>query len=184
MDGDRFDALTRLLGREATRRGATAVAALLAGIVLAGRKSAEAKRSKRSKRIRKLKRGPCLPPQAKCDGTFRFRTCCPDSQGNPRVCELVPVCPESADGKFCCGKERTECTQDCDCCGDLVCPSGACCVSFGTACTGETQCCGGCESGFCCSNAGGECGTTDDCCGALTCVGASPGVNLGLCEEE
>lgn len=35
MDGNRFDALTRLLGRGATRRGATAIAAILAGAGLA-----------------------------------------------------------------------------------------------------------------------------------------------------
>jgi hypothetical protein len=34
MDGDRFDALTRLLGQARTRRAATAAAAAAAGAVL------------------------------------------------------------------------------------------------------------------------------------------------------
>ncbi len=181
MDGDRFDALTRLLDRETSRRGATITGTILTGAGLASFRSGSTG-AKGKKKMKKKCKPQCIAPQAKC--TNKCHKCCPDSQGNPRFCELVAVCPESADGKYCCGKEGTECTQDCDCCGDLVCPSGACCVSFGTACTGETQCCGGCESGSCCSNAGGECEGDDDCCGTLTCVGENSGVSLGSCQEE
>jgi hypothetical protein len=178
MDGDRFDALTRLLGRDATRRGAATMATILAGAGLAGLYPGpiDAKRKKKKKKCKPK----CISPQSKC--TTKCQNCCSDSQGNLRFCELVPVCPDSADGKYCCGKEGTECTQDCDCCGDLVCPDGACCVSFGTACTDQTACCGDCESGTCCSNTGGECEEDVDCCGALTCVGENPGVSLGSCQ--
>ncbi len=102
----------------------------------------------------------------------------PRLQGRSPLLRARPVCPELADGKYCCGKEGTDCSEDCDCCGALVCPSGACCVSFETSGTDLTACCGNCESGFCCSNAGAECEGTNDCCGSLTCERAVPAVSL------
>lgn len=175
MESDRFDKLTRRLATGISRRGAVTTLAVISGWELGGLENVDAKKKKEKKCPK-----ACKAPQVKC--TKRCHKCCPDSLGNPRVCELVPVCPESADGKYCCGKEGVECGQDCDCCGDLVCPNGECCVSFGTVCTETTACCGACEGGTCCSNQGGECESIDDCCGDLECVGANQGVQLGSCE--
>ena len=170
MDGDRFDTLTRLLGQETTRRGATITGTILTGAGLARFQSGSAG-AKGKKKKKKTCKPQCIAPQAKC--TNKCHKCCPDSQGTPRVCELVPVCPESADGKYCCGKEGVECSQDCDCCGDLECsgPAGHCCVGAGTVCDDTTACCGACEGGECCTLADADCWEDEDCCFGLTCEG-------------
>ena len=163
LDSERFDNAAKLLAPGLPRRRALATLAL-SGLGLAGHDNAEAKRKKK----KKCPKG-CREPQQKC--TDRCPKCCPDSQGTPRFCELVPVCPESADGKYCCGKEGTECGQDCDCCSDLVCPHGACCVGPGVTCDETTLCCGDCQSGECCTLEGEDCWETEDCCAGLTCEG-------------
>lgn len=58
-----------------------------------------------------------------------------------------------ATGTQCCKPEATSCTDDCDCCGSLLCEQGLCttCRQVGAVCSESSECCPGifCSDGHC-----------------------------------
>lgn len=202
MDGQRFDAVTRLVGAGSSRR--SVLAALASGTVFGVVRSRHA-----------LATTTCVPLQGSCDSADEccdenaacdeiFGTCClpAGSQcGSGDDC-----CPDvSCYSGFCalyCAGEGQPCATSQDgasaaefvpCCHeDLTCNvDGVCvpfCQTYGEACTGDEDCCGSLglvchENGFCsgsraCSTLGQSCNMSgpSECCEGLIC-------NDGDCED-
>lgn len=147
---DRFDELTKTLGKTASRRTVVkgVLAAALGGLLArAGSDNAEAFRGRRG----------CGRVGQDCGGT------------NPGCCVGLTC----GDDDLCCVADNQPCIEDSDCCaGDVCRPYGA--FSYrcqapglvGEQCAEDLDCAGGiaCTAGVCCNADGDTCVADADCC--------------------
>jgi hypothetical protein len=115
MDGSRFDAWTR-------RRFGGAVAGALAMVVGLATEPAAAdggmRRKRKKRRARKrFKHRPCEKHRTSCNPRNDRRVCC-----SPLACGQVP----ELGGYHCCARRFQSCTEDSDCCNNMVCRDSVC----------------------------------------------------------
>jgi hypothetical protein len=202
MDGERFDAMTRLVAARLSRRGALrALAGGLVGSVAAlvgGDAGAE----------RCLGDGEVCPTTRRlacCSGSCCQGACCPTGTD----CTDGTCCPSlQACGETCCPPENVGCTQNvlpdgttfvgCLCAGGAVWDRAQNACVCATTCEIDEQCCSGhCCNGICCPNgevcaADGRCVDPKCCSGSLICgrlstedfCCAHPQVDFCCCETE
>ncbi|MGH2558473.1 MAG: hypothetical protein ACRDJH_05360 [Thermomicrobiales bacterium] len=111
----------------------------------------------------------CLPPASFCSTADQ---CCQDE---PTVCEDVPRCGDSAEGR-CCRPVGSSCIAfSCECCGFSDCIDGVCvetCSGFGFECFVDDHCCDDlvCRDNTCreassiCLALSEICTSADQCC--------------------
>lgn len=158
MDGTRFDALARLIGRGPTRRG---VLRLLLGGAVGGALVQQENDTADAACRKSYRRGPCRDNRDCCPGFACCRNgsccketsrCCPESYGYP--CCKEKCCPP---GSFnsCCPARFTCCAAGlaAGCCGpkNPVCcppapirpdlPGGYCCPTGTECCNSGNGCC-------------------------------------------
>jgi hypothetical protein len=160
MDDRRFDAFTRALGQEGSRRTLLKGLLGLGGVAAAGavlRDTDAARRGQPGPSIPTA--APTLPPQLTAPPLPPTGTTAP-------ACPGIQI-PCGAD--CCCPAGNTKCGSDCCPDGQAECCDGACC--YGT-CFGEEVCCppgsracdGVCYPGGCCTVA--DCGLLCQVCGS------------------
>lgn len=163
MDHETFDAFTRLAGQAASRRGVGAIAAGVAGWLIADQ-LAEGKKKKKKKKKSKCSMcgGVCCEEGSTC-GLFSrgevcapsVRTCsvqdnkCDPANGGGLWCDTTRSCDcfvTTAGTVACLGPTESticgNCTKDADCTAKYG--VGSACVQAGSGCT-QT----GCTQGFC-----------------------------------
>jgi hypothetical protein len=167
MDDERFDGMARVLALRISRRGATALFALLPPLALATREDSAAKKRKKKRRAR------CKTLRQSCAGG----ACCGSLGCGDNGC---------AGGAVCYQRQGGGCSGDCDCGGDLRCSErqGDTCQDCSypeTPCTYTAECClkdsicgyNGCvlEPTCCQWEIGSFCYDDCDCCEELGCFG-------------
>lgn len=196
MDRSRFDAFTRLLAQDVSRRTALRTLLGLGGVAGASAVLHDTEAARRGYS------GPPIPPRATAIPTATALSGC-------RAICLGECCDGDCtlDGK-CCAAGNTVCGYECcpngtaECCGDHCCYGdcidGACCAHGQTFCTqggccdhpctdGGTICCAPqnicndscCSGGYCCEKDDGSrvCTQVGRCCSGLQCPG-------GRCDSE
>ena len=133
MDSDRFDAISRTLGKPESRRGALVAIAALAGLGALAPLELDAKKKKKKKKKKKQSCTTCTALGDFC-GSESFCKCCNDLTCVDDVCCL----PQGSDCGF--GVSGGPC------CGTLVCQpfaDGTCqpCRTAGQSCNGIEECC-------------------------------------------
>jgi hypothetical protein len=166
MEHERFDRLSRLVGRRRSRRGT--LAALVGGLAAAvvTRQTTSAQRG----------------PGASCSHSGQ----CSDAYGSSFVCDDNQF---DYDGALnCCTYEWGGCARNEECCGAFSCLDGVCryfapLAGAGKGCASDFDCSPG-QTGLacdfnnwdnagrvCCHYAGGSCQYDGHCCGSYACVG-------------
>ena len=176
MDGCRFDALTRRVGRGATRRGALGLTVAAASAVIVGRDAAAACDSQGA--FCKKAANCCSKVCTKVSG--RKKCWCRQLGEACTVhdnCCTVPTMEcgvTTGTKKQCCVPGDLPCSTDSDCCGnDSSCsPTSKRCIrpcrETGRTCSVNEHCC----SGFCnvivgicnCAAGGDPCDIDEECC--------------------
>lgn len=178
MDSDRFDALSRTLGKPESRRGALATLAALAGFGALAPNELDAKKKKKKKK--KKKPPPCKTTNQNCNSGS---DCC-----KGLICAVGSFQEEceSVDGDVCCLTPGKACSHTCDCCGSgsICATDDKCCLVSGANCTEHSDCC---EEEFCVDelfgedktcrsdNNGSACDNDDDCLGNVVCIAGTCG---------
>ena len=114
MDGQRFDAITKVWSRVPRRRVLAGLAGSALGAVATalGRTPAEAR--------------TCRTRQQRCSSK---NECC-GHKGGTIVCKKLVNCDsiggDPLTGRRCCGKFGAKCSVSCDCCGTMFCGGGTC----------------------------------------------------------
>jgi hypothetical protein len=189
MTDDRFDDLTRVLGRASTRRGVfKGLIAAAVGGVLARAGGGDAAARARVKMACSRLRQPCSTAK----GTPGSLICCPHLACDSDHTCCTPTNVSCLDDGQCCagdicrpnphglgnrclppGAVGAQCVEDTDCAGGLACdPTGVCLSVLGNPCHSDDDC----GSGFCdpytlvcvaCQTAGVTCIANSDCCSGI-----------------
>lgn len=191
MDPAAFDALSRSLGGDSSRR---ALLARLAGgltplLSFALREDAAARKKRRRKRKRKKDR--CPAGLVACDGQCGL----PDF-GQGCLFDGLPCCSKRCSANACFPCPGKPCAADDDCCRGLSClatasagPTCGGCLSgnIGTCQSADDCCSAECNSGVCLSRLGEHCATRLDCMGlpgwAPDCLGGTCICPRECCED-
>lgn len=146
MDGSRFDALARRLGRFATRRGAVR---LLSGAVIGLGSHSDHARAR--KRDCGLVGEPCGNGVGK-PGRYCAGAVCAEGQLGGGTCacpeglrECRGFCVDANTNRQACGPNCEVCPDEADCCNGVCCKDGQrCCEGKCTDLTADNDHCGGC----------------------------------------
>jgi hypothetical protein len=197
MDGQRFDALTRVMAAGTTRRSALrAIAGLATGIV--SRRGARAK----AQATCPLPGEACSGSNLCCEGTVCLNGTCCSFDGDS--CNGVPsnccsgICDVGGSG-LCvqaCIQEGHHCGNPGDfCCEGLICNETSCvspdtCLALGEECFQDRDCCDPniCSENLCsspdCGGDGVGCEDSGDCCGILECVSGACQQTCGFSGDD
>ena len=148
MDGSRFDALARWVGRLTTRRGALRhLSGAIVSLALGSRPGLTEAR----KRNCRLVGEPCGKGAGKPGRCCAGAVCNEDQVGGGTcVCpqnlqECYGLCVDSASNPLACGIDCVVCADDTDCCNGICCKAGGrCCGGSCTDLTADNGNCGGC----------------------------------------